>query len=122
MFKIAFTNTEFHSTQIVLDTSDVTDDELDVLTTAAATRLGFDAETVLTSAGLADKVLAGNYFNVTNPGPVAATNTTTTNSTTGGGGSGSTPSPSPISAATVSQRASGLLIGIMMVGVAFFAL
>ncbi|KAJ8117192.1 hypothetical protein ONZ43_g4268 [Nemania bipapillata] len=109
-------------TQIVLDTSDVSDEALDTLKTAAATRLGFDAETVLTSAGLADKVLAGNFFNVTNPGPVEATNSTTSggNSTTS---SGSSPSQTaPISAATVSQQASALLMGIMMLGVTFFAL
>ncbi|KAI1130933.1 PEBP-like protein [Nemania abortiva] len=114
-------------TQIVVDTSDVTEDGLDALKTAAATRLGFDAETVLTSAGLADKVLAGNFFNVTNPGPVAAANSTTSggNSTTSGGSGssgGSTSSQSPIPAGAVSQRASASLMAIVLVGVAFFAL
>ncbi|KAI0108679.1 phosphatidylethanolamine-binding protein [Nemania sp. FL0031] len=109
-------------TQIVVDTSDVSEEGLDALKTAAATRLGFNAETVLTSAGLADKVLAGNFFNVTNPGPVAATNTTTSggNSTSSGGSSPS--SQVPVPAAAVSQRVSASLMAVMMVGVAFFAL
>jgi hypothetical protein len=109
-------------TQILVDTSATSEEELATLKTAAASRLGFDAQSVLTTAGLADKVVAGNFFNVTNPGPAPASN-----STTGGGNdtssSGSAPpTQSPIPAAAISQRASASLMAIVMVGVVFLAL
>ncbi|KAI3324946.1 PEBP-like protein [Xylariaceae sp. AK1471] len=110
-------------TQILVDTSAASEQELAVLKEAAATRQNFIAQDVLTSAGLADKVVAGNFFNVTNPGPVSGT--TTSNSTTGGGngtGSGSPPTQSPITGSAISQRSSASFMGIVMVGVVFFAL
>lgn len=55
--------------------------------------IGFNASAVLAQAGLSGRVVAGNFFNVTNSGPVATpTNGTNTNinsgngTTTGGGG------------------------------------
>ncbi|KAI1079334.1 PEBP-like protein [Whalleya microplaca] len=120
-------------TQILVDTSAATTANLAVLQKAAATRMGFDTNAVLTEAGLVDKVIAGNFFNVTNPGPAAAaTNSTTgtTNGTAGATGSGSTatrspssPSSSPIvPASAATQRASEMLLGIGVVGAVFFTL
>ncbi|KAI0491125.1 phosphatidylethanolamine-binding protein [Xylaria cf. heliscus] len=112
-------------TEIVVDTSDVSDEGLAALKSAAATRLGFNALSVLTSAGLADKVVAGNFFNVTNAGPVSAT--TASNSTGGGNGTNPSspsnpPSQVPISAAVNSQQASVSLLAIVMGAIAFFTL
>ncbi|KAI1746246.1 PEBP-like protein [Xylaria scruposa] len=109
-------------TQIIVDTSDVTDAGLAALKAAAANRMGFDAQSVLTSAGLVDQVVAGNFFNVTNPGPV--TGTTTSNSTTGGnnGTSSNPPSQVPVPAAANSQQASASLLAIVMGAVAYFTL
>ncbi|KAF2967901.1 hypothetical protein GQX73_g5662 [Xylaria multiplex] len=110
-------------TEIIVDTSDASEEDLSVLKTAAESRQGFNAQTVLTSAGLADKVVAGNFFNVTNPGPVQ--DATASNSTTGGGNStnpGSSPSQSPITNAAVSQRGSASLFAAMMAGIALLAL
>ncbi|KAI1438839.1 phosphatidylethanolamine-binding protein [Xylaria sp. CBS 124048] len=55
-------------TEIIVDTSTVSDEGLATLKEAATNRRGFNAQGVLESAGLADKVVAGNFFNVTNPG------------------------------------------------------
>ncbi|KAI1753360.1 PEBP-like protein [Xylaria castorea] len=110
-------------TQIVVDTSDVSGAGLDALKAAAATRMGFNAQSVLTAAGLADKVVAGNFFNVTNPGPVSVP--TASNSTTGGGsGTNSTNSPSqvPVPTAAGSQQASASILAIVMIAVAYFTL
>ncbi|KAI1811597.1 phosphatidylethanolamine-binding protein [Poronia punctata] len=57
-------------TQILVNTSGASDEDLAVLEAAAENRQNFIAQDVLTSAGLVDKVVAGNFFNVTNPGPV----------------------------------------------------
>lgn len=102
-----------------MDTSDASEEALSTLQTAAATRLGFDALSVLTSAGLEDKVVAGNFFNVTNQDATAASN-----GTTGGNGTntGSSPSQSPIVGAAASQSASASLLAIVLAGVAFFTL
>ncbi|KAI0552636.1 PEBP-like protein [Xylaria curta] len=111
-------------TQIIVDTSDVTDAGLAALKAAAANRMGFNAQSVLTSAGLVDQVVAGNFFNVTNPGPVTGT-TTTSNSTTGGNnGTSSTNPPSqvPVPAAANSQQASASLLAIVMGAIAYFTL
>ncbi|KAI0967431.1 phosphatidylethanolamine-binding protein [Xylaria arbuscula] len=111
-------------TQILIDTSDASAESLSALQTAAANRSGFNALSVLTSVGLADKVVAGNWFNVTNPGPVSDSSKGSGNSTGGGNGtsSGSSPSQSPITGAAVVQRASAPLLAFMLAGVAFFAL
>ncbi|KAK0728265.1 phosphatidylethanolamine-binding protein, partial [Lasiosphaeria miniovina] len=60
-------------TQILVDTSSITAQGLQTLSTAVnASRVGFNAGTVLAQANLAGKVVAGNFYNVTNPGPVQA--------------------------------------------------
>lgn len=63
-------------TQILVDTSSLDNTGLTALRTAAATIVGFNAQTVLNQAGLGDRVVAGNFYNVTNPGPVNGTVTT----------------------------------------------
>ncbi|KAI1500544.1 phosphatidylethanolamine-binding protein [Biscogniauxia marginata] len=111
-------------TQLLVDTSSATEEDLDVLESAAASRIGFDTEALLTQAGLVDKVIAANFFNVTNPGPVT-TNTTTGSGSSSGTGSIATPSQSqsaPLPGAAARQKASELLVAIVMVGAAFFAL
>ncbi|PSR90808.1 phosphatidylethanolamine-binding protein [Coniella lustricola] len=55
--------------QILVDTSNAKQDAITSLQTAAANRTAFSALDVLTAAGLQNSVVAGNYFNVTNPGP-----------------------------------------------------
>ncbi|PKS10857.1 hypothetical protein jhhlp_002614 [Lomentospora prolificans] len=61
-------------TFILVDHSTITQQGLNALSAAAQTRIGFNALDVLTQAGLASRVVAGNFFNVTNPGPVGADN------------------------------------------------
>ncbi|KAI1197223.1 PEBP-like protein [Nemania serpens] len=112
-------------TEIIIDTSDASEEGLDALKAATVNRLGFDAEGVLLSAGLADKVVAGNFFNVTNPGPLSGS--PTSNSTSGGGNgtnpeTSPTPVPLPVPAAAVSQSVSVSLLATIMIGVAFVAL
>jgi phosphatidylethanolamine-binding protein len=72
-------------TFILVDTSGIQAAGVSTLTTAAATRMGFNAESVLSSAGLEGRVVAGNFFNVTNPGPVNSTGTGFGGATTTGG-------------------------------------
>lgn len=55
-------------TQILVDTSSMSQDALSALQSAAQTRVGFDTDSVLQAAGLSGNVVAGNSFNVTNPG------------------------------------------------------
>lgn len=71
-------------TQILVDTSGLSAQGAKALQAAAQNRSGFDAPAVLAKAGLkaASVVVAGNSFNVTNPGPVMAA------SAGGGGGAG----------------------------------
>lgn len=59
-------------TEILVDTSAMSTAGLTALKTAAGTRTGFDINTTLQAAGLTNNVVAGNSFNVSNPGPVAA--------------------------------------------------
>ncbi|KAK4143759.1 CEN-like protein 1 [Dichotomopilus funicola] len=61
-------------TQILVDTSDLTaggSEALRAAVTGTAQRRGFDAPAVLKAAGLENKVVAGNSFNVTNAGPAS---------------------------------------------------
>ncbi|KAI2609252.1 PEBP-like protein [Hypoxylon sp. NC1633] len=116
-------------TQVIVDTSDATDENLSVLEDAAASRMGFDALAVLTKAGLEGKVLAGNFFNVTNPGPAASVNSSTsaTGGSAGSTATGTVSQPTqtllvPAAAATQRARASETLLAIVMVGVVFAAL
>lgn len=52
--------------QILIDTSSMSPTGLGALQSAVETRVGFDTESVLQSAGLSSNVVAGNSFNVTN--------------------------------------------------------
>ncbi|KAL2197555.1 phosphatidylethanolamine-binding protein [Corynascus similis CBS 632.67] len=73
-------------TQILVDTSALTETGTEALRQAAETSMrGFNTSAALAAAGLdeARVVVAGNSFNVTNPGPAAANN-----ATGGSGGSG----------------------------------
>lgn len=76
--------------QILVDTTGAPDSALTSLQKAAANRSGFSAESTLTEAGLQGKVVAGNFFNVTNPGPAAATK-------------GNSSSGTPVTAAAAAQ-------------------
>ncbi|ETS79667.1 hypothetical protein PFICI_09520 [Pestalotiopsis fici W106-1] len=125
-------------TQLLIDTSSASTESMSVLTQAAQSRQGFNAETVLTQAGLLDKVVAGNFFVVTNPGPAAdstagaGTGTTTGNSTTGSGrGTGTenksnsttTSTATPFkSAAAAWYDVNVLLLGVALVAGTFFSL
>ncbi|KAI0157251.1 PEBP-like protein [Xylariaceae sp. FL1272] len=116
-------------TQILVDTSDATDDGLATLQTAAANRSGFNAEAVLTQAGLVDKVVAGNFFNVTNPGPVTDASILPNESSSSGESSGESSSDngtgssdSPAQASAMAQRVSGPLLVMTMVGAWLFGL
>lgn len=62
--------------QILVDTTGAPTSALDALKSAAANRSAFSAETTLAAAGLQSKVVAGNFYNVTNPGPAASGNGT----------------------------------------------
>ncbi|TPX09662.1 uncharacterized protein E0L32_009135 [Thyridium curvatum] len=64
-------------TEILVNVDNLQAASMNALATAARTRLGFNAMEVLMRAGLQNKVVAGNFFNVTNPGPA-----------TGNGGNG----------------------------------
>jgi hypothetical protein len=76
-------------TQILVDTTGVQQTALDSLKSAAQTRQGFKAQEVLTAAGLQSKVVAGNFYNVTNAGPAAASNSSSSGGSSSGSGSGS---------------------------------
>ncbi|KAK3328439.1 phosphatidylethanolamine-binding protein [Cercophora scortea] len=102
-------------TQILVDTTNLTSEGASVLQTAAATRIGFSASTVLTEASLEGKVVAGNSYNVTNPGPAqssttgtANTNGNTSTSTTKTGAT-NTASFVPGASSTFSSEAGGSL-------------
>lgn len=120
-------------TQILVDTSSASQASMQSLMQAAQTRQGFNAEQVLTQAGLQDKVVAGNFFLVTNPGPASDSTTTaaaaTGNLTTGtsrGTGTGeeaaTASTASPFRAVAVLEEANMLLLGISIIGAAFFSL
>ncbi|KAG8158235.1 hypothetical protein KVR01_011996 [Diaporthe batatas] len=55
-------------TQVLVDTSSMTRAGLSALQSGAQARVGFDTASVLEAAGLSNSVVAGNSFNVTNPG------------------------------------------------------
>ncbi|KAK4203661.1 CEN-like protein 1 [Triangularia verruculosa] len=63
--------------QILVDTSNITEQGEAALREAAATLRGFNAESVLEEAGLEGNVVAGNWYNVTNPGSVVNATATT---------------------------------------------
>jgi phosphatidylethanolamine-binding protein len=107
-------------TQILIDTSDTDDEDIAAIRTAAATIRGFNALTVLTAADLEDKVVAGNFYNVTNPGPVATGNSTTPSggSGTGTGGGATTTTP----AAAGSRAVVPVSLIAVVAGAVFFGL
>lgn len=106
---------------VVVDTSSASQQAMSVLTQAAATRQGFNAEQVLTQAGLQNNVVAGNFFVVTNPGP-ATDATGTTGSTTGTGtATESSRSSSPFTAGAALEKVNVLVMGAAIVGAAFFS-
>ncbi|KAH8908742.1 hypothetical protein BR93DRAFT_936344 [Coniochaeta sp. PMI_546] len=121
-------------TQILVDTSAVTTQSTSALETAAKTRLGFNAMSVLMQAGLATKVVAGNFFNVTNPGPVQNSNgggfsnsSTGTNGGSGAAGTGSVSSPSASSTfvtgvGSANAPSGGVVIALLGAGAVFFGL
>jgi len=61
--------------QILVDTSGEQAQSTNTLNNAAKTRMGFNVQQVLQQAGLSGRVVAGNFFNVTNPGPVSRVGT-----------------------------------------------
>lgn len=112
-------------TQILVDTSGVTTQSTSTLQMAAMTRRGFNAQMVLQQAGLQNRVVAGNFFVVMNPGPAQDNNGDSASNTTTGGsgsmtgsGSGTSSSSTPSSSSVVVSEA-GL---IDQPSVAFFAL
>lgn len=116
-------------TEILVDTSDATEADMKVLTDAAADRMGFDAEAVLTKANLIDKVVAGNFFTVSNPGPAQDPpsggnrgNTTTGGAASGTGRGGPKQTGLPVVGEAWSNRASGVLTGIVLVAAVFVTL
>jgi hypothetical protein len=116
-------------TQILVDTSTASQQAMTVLMMAAQTRGGFNAETVLTQAGLTDKVVAGNFFVVSNPGPAQAANTTTgtTTGTTGtNAGTSGVPASQTTSTTTTGagafNKADGVILGFAVVAALFFSL
>lgn len=62
--------------QFLVDTSGLSAQStaMQTLANAAKTRQGFNLQQVLQQAGLSNKLVAANFFNVTNPGPVQAVN------------------------------------------------
>lgn len=127
----AMTPLKHRYTEILVDTSTATPDQLKMLTDAAANRQGFQAEALLMKAKLQDKVVAGNFFTVTNAGPAAdaVKGGAKANSTTPGPakGTGSATKPGkqtglPVKGEAWSHQASGMLTGITVVAAVFFAL
>ncbi|KZL83124.1 phosphatidylethanolamine-binding protein pebp [Colletotrichum incanum] len=83
-------------TFVAVDHTTITQQGLMALSGAAQNRRDFNVMNGLMAAGLQDKVVAGNFFRVTNPGPVGAGQGmpgggSRGNSTGGGGGGGGTP-------------------------------
>lgn len=76
--------------QVLVDTSALTDEGLEALRAAAGTRRGFDPGAALARARLEGRVVAGNSYNVTNPGPALAPNATGTGAGTGAGAANGT--------------------------------
>lgn len=105
--------------QILVDTSAAQQSALDGLRTAAGNRSAFSAITTLTAAGLQNSVVAGNFYNVTNPGPVS--NTTGGTGSSGSGSSGTTGGNGTATAAAASQGAQSLM-GLVLFSVALIFL
>lgn len=91
--------------QILVDTTGVSQTALESLKTAAANRSAFSAEKTLTAAGLQNKVVAGNFYNVTNPGPVSNSTSTT----------GSSPTTKPVQAGAVGAAPQQSLMALVVI-------
>jgi hypothetical protein len=114
-------------TQILVDTSGITEEGMETLREAAATIRGFNAESVLRQAGLESMVVAGNSYNVTNPGPVGAQTGGNGAASGTGAGTGSQPTGRPVTAAAVGGLGmpdGGLALagGLLLAGVAMLGL
>ncbi|KAI1332109.1 PEBP-like protein [Xylariaceae sp. FL0255] len=104
-------------TQVLVDTSAATDSQLATLMTAAKNRTAFDVKATLTQAGLIEKVVAGNWFNVTNPGPAQPPPNTTTSGST----SATNTATPPAQGDAMPREVNGLIM-IAMAAVMYFAL
>jgi phosphatidylethanolamine-binding protein len=113
-------------TQILVDTSSITAQQTSTLQSAAQSRQGFNANTVLTSANLVDKVVAGNSFNVTNPGPaqnsVAGTGTGNETGSTSSTGATSSTTATFRGDAGVTVPSGGMVFGLLAAGAVFLGL
>jgi len=108
-------------TFILVDTSGIQTQATNALTTAAATRMGFNAQQVLTQAGLDQKVLAGNFFNVTNPGPVNSTSTGGGGGSSSGNGGATGRGSGPQSSSTDFAQAAGSIMTPQLMGIGALA-
>ncbi|TLD06540.1 uncharacterized protein PgNI_08577 [Pyricularia grisea] len=62
-------------TQVLVDTSNVGQEQMRILSKAATKREDFNVAEVLSAANIpTDKIVAGNFFQVTNPGPAQTGN------------------------------------------------
>ncbi|KAF6802354.1 hypothetical protein CMUS01_15375 [Colletotrichum musicola] len=88
-------------TFVAVDHTQISQQGLMALSGAAQNRRDFNPMNALMAAGLQDKVVAGNFFRVTNAGPVGAGQGmgggggSRGNSTSNGGGGGGMPAPLP---------------------------
>lgn len=82
--------------EILLDTSALTPAGLVALTTAAQGRVNFNIAAALKAAGLANSVVAFNFFNVTNPAGAAPPPTTGTATGTAGAKPSGTGAAKPV--------------------------
>ncbi|EPE02960.1 phosphatidylethanolamine-binding protein pebp [Ophiostoma piceae UAMH 11346] len=100
--------------QFLVDTSGMSTQStaMTTLMSAAMTRQNFSVQQVLQRAGLSNKIVAANFFNVTNPGPVqvgSSTGNTTASSS-------SSSSPSSATSSRSSTTSSSSLSGSTTVG------
>jgi phosphatidylethanolamine-binding protein len=107
-------------TQVIVDTTGATNASLTALQRAAMTRQGFDVAAVLASANLTGKVVAGNWFTVTNPGPVQnVTTSTTTAAATSTGTARPSATTTVVRAGAADHSVNAGLLGMVLVGAAF---
>lgn len=106
-------------TQVLVDTSSSNASAVTAFTAAVRdNRIGFDLATVLQAAGLTGRVVAGNFFNVTNPGPVNSTGTGTGGGAGTGTGNGTANPTSPVPTAGAMIHTP---LGAMVAGLCGFA-
>lgn len=106
-------------TEILVDTTGASETGLAALTAAAATRRGFNVAKVLEQAGLSDKVVAGNFFVVSNKSQqqqFSSGNSTTNPQASGTGGAGGSPTQTSVPIAVAhNERASVLALSLGLV-------